>query len=215
MAHRLNRHSIAGADDIDPNAEGVPFDSTPSLFDTQVFVEVLLNGTISSNGNQGEADSPLVGELRLQSDSEIARDPATACFWQSNVNNQAAMAQAFQQAFAKLSILGQDASKLVDCSDVIPAPPALSSSQAQAFFPPGLNINDVQQSCPGTPFPDLPTAPGAAVPIPSMFVVSIGSSPSAKLMDHRNIAPRILRPKAHATMMARAVSCLPVLDSND
>ncbi|KAJ7635384.1 manganese peroxidase 1 [Roridomyces roridus] len=163
----LASHSIAGADDIDPNATGVPFDSTPSLFDTQFFVETLLNGTVPGP-NQGQASSPIQGELRLQSDFELAHDPATACLWQANVNNQQAMAQAFQQAFAKMQIIGQDASTLVDCSDVLPAPPALSASQAQAFFPPGLNISDVQGSCDGTPFPNLPTAPGAAVSVNSM-----------------------------------------------
>ncbi|KAJ7617071.1 putative versatile peroxidase [Roridomyces roridus] len=163
----LASHSIAGADDIDPNAAGVPFDSTPSLFDTQFFVETLLNGTVSGN-NKGQVPSPIQGELRLQSDFELAQDPATACLWQANVNNQASMARAFQQSFAKMQILGQDASSLVDCSDVIPAPPALSASQQQAFFPPGLSIKDVQQSCQTAAFPDLPTAPGAAVIIPSM-----------------------------------------------
>ncbi|KAJ7635379.1 hypothetical protein FB45DRAFT_1143623 [Roridomyces roridus] len=68
----------------------------------------------------------------------------------------------------KMGILGQDASKLVDCSDVIPAPPTLTPSQAQAFFPLQVNINDVQQSCQSATFPNLPTAPGAALSVPSI-----------------------------------------------
>ncbi|KAJ7635374.1 manganese peroxidase 1 [Roridomyces roridus] len=163
----LASHSIAGADDVDPDASGVPFDSTPALFDTQFFLETLLNGTIPGP-NQGQVSSPIQGELRLQSDFVLAHDDATACIWQGLVNNQQAMAQAFQQSFLKMGILGQDASKLVDCSDVIPAPPALTPSQAQAFFPPQLNINDVQQSCQSATFPNLPTAPGAAVNVPSI-----------------------------------------------
>ncbi|KAJ7613454.1 manganese peroxidase 1 precursor [Roridomyces roridus] len=168
----LASHSIAGADDVDPDASGVPFDSTPSLFDTQFFLETLLNGTIPGP-NQGQASSPIQGELRLQSDFVIAHDDVTACIWQGLVNNQQAMAQAFQQSFLKMGILGQDAFKLVDCSDVIPAPPALTPSQAQAFFPPQLNINDVQQSCQSATFPNLPTAPGAVVSVPSINLGSL------------------------------------------
>ncbi|KAJ7635383.1 manganese peroxidase 1 precursor [Roridomyces roridus] len=163
----LASHSVAGADNIDPDAAGLPFDSTPSLFDTQFFVESLLNGTFPGP-NEGQTSSPIQGELRLQSDFEIAHDPVTACLWQANVNNQQAMAQAFQQAFLKMGILGQNVSKLVDCSDVIPAPPALTAYQTQAFFPPGLDINDVQQSCESATFPNLPTLPGAAETLAQM-----------------------------------------------
>ncbi|KAF8148787.1 manganese-dependent peroxidase [Mycena galopus ATCC 62051] len=166
----LASHSIAGADDVDPTISGVPFDSTPSVFDTQFFVETQLRGTLfpGTGGNQGEVESSIAGELRLQSDSELARDSATACLWQANVNNQAAMARSFQQAFLKMGLVGQDVSKMVDCSDVIPAPPTLSASQAQAFFPPGLTIKDIEQACASKPFPNLPTAPGAAETVPEI-----------------------------------------------
>jgi len=167
----LSSHSIAGADDVDPTIQGVPFDSTPSVFDTQFFVETQLRGTLfpGTGGNQGEVESPIAGELRLQSDSELARDSATACLWQANVNNQAAMARSFQQAFLKMGLVGQDVSKMVDCSDVIPAPPPISASQAQAFFPPGLTIHDIEQACATTPFPNLPSAPGAAETVPEII----------------------------------------------
>ncbi|KAJ7716902.1 manganese peroxidase 2 [Mycena maculata] len=167
----LASHSIAGADDIDPTIQGVPFDSTPSVFDTQFFVETQLRGTLfpGTGGNQGEVESPIAGELRLQSDSELARDSATACLWQANVNNQAQMAINFQQAFAKMQLLGQDVSKMVDCSEVIPVPPPISASAAQAFFPPGLSNADIEQACADTPFPTLPTAPGAsAITVPEI-----------------------------------------------
>lgn len=39
-----------------------------------------------TGGNQGEVESPLRGEIRLQSDSELARDSRTACEWQSFVS---------------------------------------------------------------------------------------------------------------------------------
>ncbi|KAF8194461.1 lignin peroxidase [Mycena galopus ATCC 62051] len=166
----LASHSIAGADDVDPTLSGVPFDSTPSLFDTQFFVETQLRGTLfpGTGGNQGEVQSPLAGELRLQSDSELARDPATACLWQANVNNQAGMALSFQKAFAKMQVTGQDVSRMVDCSDVIPTPPSLPASAAQAFLPPGLTMKDVEQACATKAFPKLPTAPGAAESVPSI-----------------------------------------------
>ncbi|KAJ7483726.1 manganese peroxidase 1 [Mycena galericulata] len=165
----LASHSIAGADDIDPTLQGLPFDSTPSVFDTQFFVETQLRGTLfpGTGGNQGEVESPLAGELRLQSDSDFARDSRTSCLWQANVNQQAFMATQFQQAFAKMQVLGQDVSNMVDCSEVIPIPPPISAQAAQAFFPAGLSNADVEQACATTAFPKLPTASGpapAAVP---------------------------------------------------
>ncbi|KAJ7764418.1 manganese peroxidase 1 precursor [Mycena metata] len=166
----LASHSIAGADDIDPASSGLPFDSTPSVFDTQFFVETQLRGTLFpvTGGNQGEVESAIAGVLRLQSDSELARDSATSCLWQANVNNQALMASSFQAAFAKMQVTGQDVSKMVDCSDVIPEPPALSAAAAAAFFPPGITQNDVEQACATTAFPHLPTVAGAAQAVPSM-----------------------------------------------
>ncbi|KAJ7749386.1 manganese-dependent peroxidase [Mycena metata] len=164
----LASHSIAGADDVDPNLSGLPFDSTPSVFDTQFFLETLLKGTLypGTSGNQGEVETAIAGTLRLQSDSLLARDPATSCLWQANVNNQALMATSFQAAFAKMQVVGQDVSKMVDCSDVIPVPPLLPISDLLAFFPPGLSHSNIQQSC-LLPFPILlPTKAGAPETVP-------------------------------------------------
>ncbi|KAF8174493.1 manganese peroxidase 3 [Mycena galopus ATCC 62051] len=156
----LASHSIAGADDVDPTISGVPFDSTPSVFDTQFFVETQLRGTLfpGTAGNQGEVESPIAGELRLQSDFGLARDSITACLWQANVNNQKAMARSFQQAFLKMG------SSARTCRRWSTAP-----IQAQAFFPPGLSIHDIQQACASTRFPNLPTAPGAAETVPEII----------------------------------------------
>ena len=54
---------------------GAPFDSTPSDFDAQFFVETMLNGTlVPGNGLQdGEVLSPYPGEFRLQSDFALSR----------------------------------------------------------------------------------------------------------------------------------------------
>ena len=84
----LSAHTIAAADHVDPSIPGTPFDSTPSVFDTQFFIETQLRGVIfpGTGGNQGEVESPLHGELRLQSDAELARDPRTACEWQSFIS---------------------------------------------------------------------------------------------------------------------------------
>lgn len=51
-----------------------------------------------NNTDGAEVNSPLPdeGEMRLQSDFAIARDPVTACFWQDLVDNQQKMANAFK-----------------------------------------------------------------------------------------------------------------------
>ncbi len=44
------------------------------MFDTQFFVEVQLRGMHDPGAmHKGEADSALAGEIRLQSDAELAR----------------------------------------------------------------------------------------------------------------------------------------------
>ena len=69
-------------------SQGTPFDSTPSAFDSQFFVETLLVGTVfpGNGSNVGEVMSPLEGEFRLFSDAEIARDARSACEWQSFIS---------------------------------------------------------------------------------------------------------------------------------
>ncbi|KAF7305267.1 Peroxidase [Mycena chlorophos] len=164
-------HSIAGADDIDPNLQGLPFDSTPSTFDTQFFVETQLRGTVfpGSAGNAGEVMAPIKGELRLLSDSNFARDSSTSCFFQANVNNQQLMANNFKAAFAKMQSLGQDVSKMVDCSDVLPPVIPLPGAQQAAFFPSGTDQEDVEQACATAAFPSLPVLPGPLETVASIF----------------------------------------------
>ena len=90
LIHLLASHTIARADHVDPTIQAVPFDSTPFTFDTQIFLEVLLKGVgfPGTNNNTGEVASPIPrsGEMRLQSDFALARDPRTACEWQSMVS---------------------------------------------------------------------------------------------------------------------------------
>lgn len=159
----LSSHSIAAADVIDPTIPGTPFDSTPGTFDSQVFLEVLLKGTLfPGNGSQtGEVLSPIAGEMRLQSDFAFSQDPRTACFWQEPINDQAFMMARFKAAMTKLQVLGQTG--LTDCSDVIPVPAPFAGP---IRYPASFSQSDVQIACSATPFPSLATVAGPAPTIP-------------------------------------------------
>ncbi|KAJ3768702.1 manganese peroxidase [Lentinula raphanica] len=159
----LVSHTVARADHVDPTLDAAPFDSTPFTFDSQFFLETLLTGVgfPGTTNNTGEVASPLpltvgdnVGELRLQSDFELARDPRTACFWQSMINQEALMAARFKAAMAKMAVIGHNPRDLVDCSAVVPKPvPALNKP---ATFPATKSFADIQKACP-LPFPSLTT----------------------------------------------------------
>jgi len=164
----LASHSVARADHVDPTLDAAPFDSTPFTFDTQIFLEVLLVGVgfPGTGNNTGEVSSPLpltvgddVGELRLQSDFLLARDSRTACTWQSFVNEQEAMSNAFAAAFNKLAINGQDIDTLIDCSDVLP--PATPAVNTPATFPATKSAADLEIACDAATFPSLTVDPGA------------------------------------------------------
>ncbi|KAJ6498502.1 Mn peroxidase MNP3 [Mycena vitilis] len=164
----LASHTVAAADHVDPTIPGSPFDSTPGIFDTQVFIEVQLRGTLfpGTGGNAGEVESPLEGEIRLNSDASLARDSRTACEWQSFVGQQAKMQSAFKAAMSKLAVVGQDVSKLIDCSDVIPVPKPVVGTP---HLPAGLSMADIEQACATTPFPTLTAQPGpvtSVAPVP-------------------------------------------------
>lgn len=49
----------------------------------------------------------------------------------------------FIDVMTKMSLLGQDQSQLIDCSEVIPVPKAIN---VQATFPAGLSNNDIEQA---------------------------------------------------------------------
>ncbi|KAF4611708.1 hypothetical protein D9613_004042 [Agrocybe pediades] len=163
----LASHTVAAADVVDPNIPGTPFDSTPFTFDSQIFLEVLLKGRLFPGKNNasapGEVLSPLAGEMRLQSDFAISQDPRTACFWQAMVDDQLLMMAAFKASMAKLQVLGQDTSKLVDCSDVVPVPKPFTQ---QIKYPATFSKKDVQIACPILPFPNLATVAGPAPTVP-------------------------------------------------
>ncbi|THU92899.1 manganese peroxidase 3 [Dendrothele bispora CBS 962.96] len=160
----LASHSIAAADLVDPTIPGTPFDSTPGIFDSQFFIETQLKGTLfpGTSGNEGEVMSPLRGEIRLQSDAELARDPRTACEWQSFINNHAKMQSEFKAAMLKLSLVGQDKRRLIDCSEVIPVPKAVTN---KPHLPAGSSLRDVERACASSPFPVLTADPGPATSV--------------------------------------------------
>ncbi len=95
----LASHSIAHADNVDADLPHAPLDTTPFTFDSQFYLEVLLNGTgwPGVPNTVGEVESPLPseGELRLQSDFAISQSSRTACDWQSVVNDQSRMVTLF------------------------------------------------------------------------------------------------------------------------
>ncbi|KIM42047.1 class II peroxidase [Hebeloma cylindrosporum] len=164
----LASHTIAAADQVDPSIPGTPFDSTVTTFDSQVFLEVLLKGKSfpGATGQPGEVLSPLAGEMRLQSDFRLSQDPRTACFWQAFINQQSLMTFAFKLVMAKMQLLGQDVSKLTDCSDVVPKSTAFSGP---IKYPASFSQADVQQACQILPFPSLATVAGPAptvAPVP-------------------------------------------------
>ena len=110
-------------------------------------------------GNQqGEVLSPIAGEMRLQSDFALARDPRTACFWQGFVNQQEFMAASFKAAMAKLAVLGHNADELIDCSEVIPVPSKQLTHSPH--LPAGFSMSDIEQACATKPFPSLTADPG-------------------------------------------------------
>ncbi|KIJ43669.1 class II peroxidase [Sphaerobolus stellatus SS14] len=78
--------------------------------------------------------------MRLQSDFALARDPRTACVWQSFINEQELMQNAFVEAIDKMSRIGlAHPEKLVDCSIVVPQP-AAKVTKPEARHVPGDEI---------------------------------------------------------------------------
>ncbi|KAF4563214.1 Versatile peroxidase vpl2 [Pleurotus pulmonarius] len=162
----LISHTVAAQDNVDPTIPGTPFDSTPSSFDAQFFVETLLKGSITpGNGtNRGQSLSPIPGEFRLTSDFLLARDARTACEWQSFITDHAAMVTKFEKVMDKMSTLGQIRALLTDCSDVIPVPKvALTKTPT---LPAGRSLADIESACRATPFPALTADPGPVTTVP-------------------------------------------------
>jgi len=164
----LASHSVGRADDIDPVIAGAAFDSTPHAFDSQFYLETLFKpngwpGTPNISESTGEIMSGMAPqqEIRLNSDSVLARDPRTACQWQSYISDAQQMATDFGNSYFKMSMIGQSAfaDQMYDCSKAlqIPTPPLKDTT-----FPGSYGLDDVEISCPTSPFPALATDPGVA-----------------------------------------------------
>lgn len=67
------------------------------------------------------------------------------------------MVASFESAMAKMTVLGNDVHKLIDCSEVIPVP---STKVDAPHLPAGKSMADIQASCAEIPFPVLPVNPG-------------------------------------------------------
>lgn len=109
--------------------------------------------------------SPIEGQVRLASDSAIAHHPTTACAWEGFIGEQEKMVEEFKSAMTKLSMVGQNQEAMVDCSELIPIPPAAPPSSVR--FPPGFDYRNATQSClkRQTP-PSVPVEPGPSRPSP-------------------------------------------------
>lgn len=178
----LASHSVARASHVDSSVDA-SLDSTPAVFDSQFFLEVLLKGQgYPGNGSNNPFEAPSAlykeGEMRLHSDFVLARDDRTSCAWQSVVgtpsispsgvpsapahtrtsDNQLLMTEGFRSSMAKLAVVGQDKSKLTDCSAAVPLPKTLCEEHfVSAAYPPSRCYGDVEQSC-VAPFPIVPVA---------------------------------------------------------
>ncbi|KAJ7112496.1 manganese peroxidase 1 [Mycena epipterygia] len=152
----LASHSVGVQEHVDRTIPNTPFDSTPTIFDTNFYLETLLPGTTwpGTPNNKGEVQSPSPDEFRLASDAALARDSRTSCHWQSFVGDQPRMTQRFGTAMAKMALLGHDANSLQDCSVVIP-PPTLPAPAA-AKLPVGKTPGDLELTCPAAAFRRTP-----------------------------------------------------------
>ncbi|KAI0712071.1 manganese peroxidase isozyme precursor [Earliella scabrosa] len=151
----LGAHSVGVQRTINPAVSGKPLDTTPSVFDSQFYLEMLLKGTVYPRKapHPGEALSASNGVFRFSSDAAIARHPSTACMWQSYIGQDNSLRAAFRRAMKKVSVLGQNPDDLLDCSEVIPVPPP---SNASTRYPAGFKPADIEHSCRDVALPQLP-----------------------------------------------------------
>jgi len=142
----IGAHTAGDQSFVDLNNQNQPFDSTPFIWDSQVFLEVLLQQDLATGAQiLPGGNLQQTGVFRLASDRLFATDSRTACFWQQFVGNHEVFISQFEQFMFQLGTVGQNVNSLVDCSDVLPsAAPLLTPA---AFFPPGFTIDDVNIVC--------------------------------------------------------------------
>ncbi|PPQ73044.1 hypothetical protein CVT26_014662 [Gymnopilus dilepis] len=159
----LAAHSIARMYVTDRTVPGLPLDTTPEIFDSQFYIEVLLNGTTfaGNRSTPGEVEAATPGIFRLESDLNFAHSPLTSCLWQQFALQPGQVQEIFGEGMFDLSLVGHTKSSLTDCNDVIPLPLLMTTFP---HFPPGEGFSDLQLSCSTSSFPTLTTAPG---PVPT------------------------------------------------
>ncbi|KAJ7652404.1 putative peroxidase, partial [Mycena polygramma] len=128
----LASHSIGVQEHVDPSIENTPFDTTPGVFDTAFYKEVLRPGMHYPGKGPRDGNRTRSGEVpapdtkppifRLQSDYALSRDPRTEEEWKvySEPSTQLLMTARFAAAMARMALIGQDPVNLVDCSGVVP-----------------------------------------------------------------------------------------------
>ena len=70
------------------------------------------------------------------------------------INDQQLMMNSFQNAMAKMAVLGHDPRKLIDCSEAVPIP--VPPVKKPTTYPAQKSFKDIEQACP-KPFPRLAT----------------------------------------------------------
>ncbi|KAF7341244.1 Peroxidase [Mycena venus] len=95
----LSTYTVAGADTIDPTIPGTSFYISPSVFDTQFFIEdQLQRHSVSRASTPNIIDTLLlivISAVPNPSDHLMARDLATNCTWKSFAENLPAVHAAF------------------------------------------------------------------------------------------------------------------------
>ncbi|PAV18407.1 manganese peroxidase 2 [Pyrrhoderma noxium] len=133
------------------------------MTDAGLTLQDIVNLLASHSVARSDTLIPAEGEMRLQSDFAISRDPDMACFWQDMINNQKLMMNAFKTSMSKMAILGHNRKNLIDCSEAVPIP--VPPVKKPTTFPATKSIKDVEQVCPKK-FPTLSTDPGVETQIP-------------------------------------------------
>jgi manganese peroxidase len=108
----MGAHSVSRQNFVNPRAAGAPQDSTPGDMDNRYYGET-------------STSRPPNGVFRFRSDIELAHNAATAPIWNAFAarDAQAPWAEAYAQAYLKMSLLGvKNVGELTDCTAVLPLP---------------------------------------------------------------------------------------------
>ncbi|KAF7357222.1 Peroxidase [Mycena sanguinolenta] len=164
----LASHSVAGADTVDPTIPGTPFDSTPSLFDTQIFIEVQLRGTMfpGSNPGEGEVESAVAGEMRLQSD-HLPAILRRLVLGNPLLETWPAPSQHSKGLSTRCPLLDTVQRISLTVPTLFPHRLPLPAN-AGPHLPAGQKQSDIEQACATSPFPTFTAQSGPATTVPAM-----------------------------------------------